>query len=113
MIDITQLLEVIALVLFGYLVYLFKQFVESYQRREFTDYKKYKKTISGSHSFLHPKRDNAETSIHEIRGDRETITTKKANGLRKTDSSLVELDQANPDEVMAYIDSQFPTTEVK
>ena len=112
MIDIAQLTALIALGLFGYFVYLFKEFVESYQRKEFTDYDKYKKTISNSHSFIRPKRDNSDTSIHEIRGDNKMITTKKSNGLRETTSSMVDIDKADPADVMAYIDAQFPETKV-
>lgn len=107
MISITQLVEVLGLSLFAYFVFLFKQALELYKEQNYTNYKAYKKSVSQTaSSIFKPKREQDDISIHEVRGDRQKITTKKPTGISKTDDANIDLDQADPEAVMAFIDEQ-------
>jgi len=106
MISIYQLLGFIGLGLFAYFVLLCKQALELYKEHSYTDYKAYKKSVSSGKNIFKPKREQDNISVHEIRGDRQKITVKRPNGISKTQDAFVDLDKADPEAIMAFMDKE-------
>lgn len=105
MINLSELLQLVFLCLFGYLVYLVHKAVDLYEHKNYTDYKSYKQAIKETNSSVFkPNRPRDEQGVHRIKGDRLKVTVKKSNGLAETQDALVNLSQADPEAVMNSID---------
>lgn len=107
MISFGDLLALLGLGTFMYLTYQLKQLVDVLRSANFSNYQSYKEAIrEGEKRDSRPQRKRDEVGIHRINGDVTKVTTMDANGVAHTQDADISIYDANPETVMAAIDSQ-------
>lgn len=112
MISFGDVLGILFLGVAGYVTYWIRHAVEIYEHKNYSDYQAYKQSMK-TKGPEKPDRPRDQVGIHAIKGDRAKVTTKQANGLNKTEDALVPLSEANPDDVMSYIDGLEKSGELR
>lgn len=107
MMSFGDILGLMFLGVFGYIAYWIRHAVEIYEHSKYSDYRSYQHTIKqGKRQELKPERPQDTSSIRAITSDQAKTTVKTANGLLKTSDDLINLAEANPADVMAFIDNE-------
>ena len=106
MISFSQLIEMFAIGLFAYFVYLFKEALDLYKNSAYTDYKAYKKAISTGNRIKKPFRKQNEEPITQIHSNGTKVTVKDPNGISKTKDTLVDLRDLDPEIGMEFFEQE-------
>lgn len=106
MINVSQLIELVALGLFAYFVYLFRQALELYKESNYTNYKAYKKSITSGKKMFKPVRKQNEEPIAEVHGNGTKITVKQPNGISKTQDTLIDIRDVDPEVAMEFFEQE-------
>lgn len=106
MISFGDILGIMFLAVTVYVTYWVRHAVEVYEHSKYSDYAAYKQSMkTRTPAADKPDRPQDRVGIHTIKGDKTKVTTAQANGLNKTADALVPLSEADPEDVMGYIDS--------